>query len=103
MEPVVTGSTDRHREKPLSLRLGPLREQVEARAAELGVPVRRFILNAIETFTRDVPEGSQVSGPREEVLAARTWVQIDADGTQIYLDVDENVRVLVRTVGPAPA
>jgi hypothetical protein len=38
---------DRHREKPLSLRLGPLREQVEARAAELGVPVRRFILEAI--------------------------------------------------------
>lgn len=38
---------DRHLEKPLSLRLGPLREQTERRAAELGVPVRRFILDAI--------------------------------------------------------
>ena len=41
------GGGDRHREKPLSLRLGPLREAVEQRAKELNVPVRRFILDAI--------------------------------------------------------
>lgn len=46
MEPVVTG-TDRHLEKPLSLRLGSLRQQVEEAAAELDVPVRRFILDAV--------------------------------------------------------
>jgi hypothetical protein len=40
-------AADRHREKPLSVRLGPLRRQVEQRAEELGVPVRRFILDAI--------------------------------------------------------
>jgi len=38
---------DRHQEKPLSLRLGPLRASVKERARELGVPVRRFILDAI--------------------------------------------------------
>lgn len=40
-------STDRHKEKPLSIRLGSLREQVEQRAAESGIPVRRFILEAV--------------------------------------------------------
>jgi hypothetical protein len=47
MEQAVSGQGDRHKEKPLSLRLGPLRASVEERAAELGVPVRRFILDAI--------------------------------------------------------
>jgi len=46
-EKILEGPADRHLEKPLSLRLGPLREQAEKRAAELGVPVRRFILEAI--------------------------------------------------------
>lgn len=40
--------TDRHTEKPLSLRLGPLRAWVEAQAAATGKPVRRVILDAIE-------------------------------------------------------
>jgi hypothetical protein len=35
-------------EKPFSLRLGPLREATEKRAEEVGVPVRRFILDAIK-------------------------------------------------------
>jgi hypothetical protein len=47
MEQAVSGQGDRHKEKPLSLRLGPLREATEKRAEELGVPVRRFILDAI--------------------------------------------------------
>lgn len=47
MEQVVIGQGDRHRETPLSLRLGPLREAVEDRAEAAGVPVRRFILNAV--------------------------------------------------------
>lgn len=46
-EKILDGPADRHREKPLSLRLGPLREATEKRAEELGVPVRRFILDAI--------------------------------------------------------
>ena len=56
--------------------------------------------NLGEIFARDMPEGARISGEREQALPARTWVQIDADGTQIYLDVDQNVRVLVRTVSP---
>ena len=47
-EKTLEGPADRHREKPLSLRLGPLREATEKRAEELGVPVRGFILDAIK-------------------------------------------------------
>lgn len=46
-EKIIEGPADRHKEKPLSLRLGPLRERVEARAAETGIPVRRFVIDAI--------------------------------------------------------
>jgi hypothetical protein len=38
---------DRHREKPLSLRLGPDRQPVEEAAAAEGMPVRKWILAAI--------------------------------------------------------
>ena len=41
-------STDRHAEKPLSLRLGALRAWVEQESARTGKPVRRVILDAIE-------------------------------------------------------
>jgi hypothetical protein len=46
-EKILEGPADRHKENPLSLRLGPLREATEKRADELGVPVRRFIIEAI--------------------------------------------------------
>lgn len=39
---------DRHREKPLSLRLGPLRAWVEQEAERTGKPVRRLIIEALE-------------------------------------------------------
>lgn len=56
-----------------------------------------------EIVSRDVPEGAQVSGVREEALPARTWIKLgDTDGTEIYLDVDENVRALVRTIKRQP-
>jgi hypothetical protein len=52
-----------------------------------------------EIFTRDVPRGALISGVHETVIPARTWIKLgDADGTEIYLDVDESVRALVRTV-----
>ena len=38
---------DRHTEKPLSLRLGTERQRVEEAADRHGVPVRRWILDAI--------------------------------------------------------
>lgn len=42
--------TDRHKVKPLSLRLPEdLRQWVEAEAERTGKPVRRVILDAIET------------------------------------------------------
>ena len=60
--------------------------------------------NLTEIFSRDVPEGAQVSGAREEALPARTWINLgDGDGTEIYLDAGENVRALVRTVRTMPA
>lgn len=47
-------TTDRHREKPLSLRLGPERQPVEEAAERDGVPVRQWILAAIrEKLTRE--------------------------------------------------
>lgn len=46
---------DRHREKPLSLRLGAEREWVEEHAARTGMPVRQVILTAIrEKKERDM-------------------------------------------------
>ena len=38
---------DRHAEKPLSLRLGPLRPWVEEYAERHGMPVRRVITDAV--------------------------------------------------------
>lgn len=40
-------TTDRHLEKPLSLRLGAERQPVEDAAAREGIPVRQWILAAI--------------------------------------------------------
>jgi len=45
----VTG-TDRHREKPLSLRLGTDRQRTEDYAAAAGLPVRRVILDAVRAW-----------------------------------------------------
>ena len=40
--------SDRHTEKPLSLRLGALRPWVEQESERTGKPVRRVILDAVE-------------------------------------------------------
>jgi hypothetical protein len=42
-----TRTADRHAETPLSLRLGAERDRVTAAAGQLGVPVRRYILDAV--------------------------------------------------------
>ena len=41
---------DRHREKPLSLRLGPERQRVEDYARDAGRPVRRVIADAVKAW-----------------------------------------------------
>ena len=41
---------DRHREKPLSLRLGPDRERLEDFARDTGQPVRRVIADAVRAW-----------------------------------------------------
>jgi hypothetical protein len=51
-----------------------------------------------EVFAADVPEGGKISGVREETLPARTWEKLGADGVEIYLDSDQDGRLLVRTV-----
>lgn len=38
---------DRHAEKPLSLRLGAERSRVEEAAERAGVPVRRWLMDAV--------------------------------------------------------
>lgn len=48
-------STDRHREKPLSLRLGAERQRVEDAAEQAGLAVRQWILAAVrEKLNREV-------------------------------------------------
>ena len=42
--------TDRHREKPLSLRLGAERQRLEDFARDTGQPVRRVITNAVKAW-----------------------------------------------------
>ena len=42
--------TDRHREKPLSLRLGPERQRLEDYARTAGQPVRRVIADAVKAW-----------------------------------------------------
>jgi len=41
---------DRHREKPLSLRLGAERQRLENYARATGQPVRRVITDAVKAF-----------------------------------------------------
>jgi hypothetical protein len=41
---------DRHREKPLSLRLGADRQRLEDYARDHGQPVRRVIADAVKAF-----------------------------------------------------
>lgn len=41
---------DRHREKPLSLRLGTERQRLEDYAREHGQPVRRVIADAVKAW-----------------------------------------------------
>lgn len=55
-------------------------------------------LNLVEVMTRDVPEGAQVSAVRQDTLPARKWVDTGIDGMQIFLDVGQEVRYLLRTV-----
>lgn len=40
-------TSDRHREKPISLRLGPDRQRLEEYARATGQPVRRVIIDAV--------------------------------------------------------
>jgi hypothetical protein len=42
--------TDRHREKPLSLRLGTERQRLEDYARDTGQPVRRVIADAVKAW-----------------------------------------------------
>jgi hypothetical protein len=41
---------DRHREKPLSLRLGAQRQRLEKFARDTGQPVRRVIADAVKAW-----------------------------------------------------
>lgn len=52
---------DRHMEKPLSLRLGAERQRVEAAAERAGLPVRRWLLDAVrEKLDREDAAAAEV-------------------------------------------
>jgi hypothetical protein len=59
-------TADRHAETPLSLRLGPERDRTTAAAERLGVPVRRFILDAVREKLEREESGTQAP-------AAASW------------------------------
>jgi len=59
-------TADRHRETPLSLRLGDDGERVTAAAERAGVPVRRWILDAVRERLEHEESG-------REAPAAATW------------------------------
>lgn len=49
---------DRHRARPLSLRLSPeLLERAESKSAELGMPLRRLLIGAISKWLDEHDEG----------------------------------------------
>jgi hypothetical protein len=49
---------DRHREKPLSLRLGPDRQRLEDYARDHGQPVRRVVTDAVKAWLDEHGEQS---------------------------------------------
>lgn len=51
-----------------------------------------------EALTEGLEPGAKLAIAREEVLPPRTWVRTGADGVEIYLDTDQNTRILVRKV-----
>ncbi len=56
-----------------------------------------------EALLDGVPEGSTFAMAREQIIQARTWVDTGLDGIEMYLDADENARLLLRKVAkPAP-
>jgi hypothetical protein len=69
-------TTDRHAETPLSLRLGAERERTTAAAERLGVPVRRYILDAVrERLERDESGAQTAAAPTWEALLAEALRQ----------------------------
>ena len=51
-----------------------------------------------EAILDGVPEGATFRQARELILPARTWIDTGFDGIEIYLDADQNGRLLVRQV-----
>jgi hypothetical protein len=73
-------TADRHAEAPLSLRLGADRDSVTAAADRLGVPVRRYILDAVrERLERDESGVQTAAAPSWEALLAEALRQAPED------------------------
>lgn len=51
-----------------------------------------------EALLDGVPEGATFRQAREEILPPRVWVDTGMDGIEIYLDADQNTRLLIRQV-----
>jgi hypothetical protein len=58
--------TDRHREKPLSLRLGPDRQRLEAYARDTGKPVRRVIADAVKAWLDKHARTTETTGEQTD-------------------------------------
>lgn len=75
-----TRTADRHREAPMSLRLGDDSERVAAAAERAGVPVRRYILDAVRERLEREEGGQQTAAPASwEALLAEALRQAPGD------------------------
>jgi hypothetical protein len=73
-------TADRHAETPLSLRLGADRDRTAAAAERLGVPVRRYILDAVrERLEREGSGAQTAAAPSWEGLLAEALRQAPDD------------------------
>lgn len=84
-------TADRHTETPLSLRLGAERDRTAAAAERLGVPVRRFILDAVREKLDREENGAQAP-------AAPSWEGLLAEAVR---QAPEDVRTFAAALGGA--
>ena len=64
----------------------------------MGSELRRTDIDAL---TDGVPPGGSLASVHAEIIPARTWVEVGFDGLEMYLDTDQEVRLLVRKVEPS--
>jgi hypothetical protein len=90
-------TTDRHREKPLSLRLGAERQRLETFARDTGQPVRRVIADAVKAWLdkHAAKTGSTMPTTRQATVLA-TLASATGSGKRTAKDMHVRSDVLWR-------